>query len=304
MQLCAARLAGGGDGAADGPAAAVEEAAYQKFLALRGLPVVQTSLLLMVLNSLGTAVRLGLPLLDARFARVRSRGLAALPVLHSLDGQPPLLPSDLPEEVLRRFAALLFPAIACVRLPAHVAAFYVTTSPAWRPWYTQNHEWLWPAILLVETLVAGTYLETVIWVLLRRVVVWPAAMLLTGLVGDLIGHRIWVRACRRGGVGGCAAALSWRCHSASPSILTHRHRPAPHPGQFMRVVPYLLIFTLRAASLNTVWFTLPWTTLFSRHLWHYPLQLACHLLMILNARRSDRQLRQEYRRRQLLRRSR
>lgn len=70
----------------------------------------------------------------------------------------------------------------------------------------------------------------------------------------------------------------------------------------MRVVPYLLIFTLRAASLSTVWATLPWATLLSRHTWHYWVQLACHLLMILNARRADRQLRQEFRRRQQLRR--
>jgi hypothetical protein len=223
VELCAARRAGGGDGAGEG-AARDEEAAYQRFLALRGLPMVQTSLLLLVLNSLGTAVRLGLPLLDARFARVRSRGLAALPVLHSLDGHPPLLPSDLPDDVLWRFAALLFPAIAAVRLPTHVAAFYVTTSPAWRPWYTQHHEWLWPAILLVEILVAGTYLEAVIWVLLRRVVVWPAAMMLTNLVGDLISHRIWVRA-GRAGVGGCAARAPRRCLAIVPTS-----KPDPSPS--------------------------------------------------------------------------
>ena len=214
VELCAARVAAGG--AAEGLPPG-EEQAYQRFLALRGLPVVQSGVLLMVLNSLGTAVRLGLPLLDARFARVRSRGLAALPVLHALDGQPPLLPSDLPEDVLRRFAALLFPPIAFVRLPAHAAFFYVTTSPAWRPWYLRHHEWLWPAILLVETLVAGFYMEAVNWGLLRRVVVWPAAMLLTGLVGDLIGHRIWVRVCLRRAprVGSNTAARWWRCHSAS-----------------------------------------------------------------------------------------
>ena len=205
-EQCFRRLSTGSrDGGASPTLPFDEEEAYKQYLALRALRLVQTGSLLITLNSLGTATRLGLPLLASRWERVHSRGLAqsAMPVLYSpVAGDAPLLPSHLPDGVLRQFARRLLLPVALLRLPASIAVFVLTTSPAWRHWYLRHHERVWSAMLVLETLVAGFYLEAVIWDLLHRVVVWPAAMIVTMTIGDLIAHVTGVRAppsrCTRG----------------------------------------------------------------------------------------------------------
>ena len=116
-----------------------EETAYQHWIAVQALALVQTSAVLMSLNSLGSAVRVGLVLLGPRFARVKS-SLSALPLLYALPstGLPPLLPNDVPDAALRSMAALVLPAMVLVRLPCHLAFFYVTTTPSWRDWYAPS----------------------------------------------------------------------------------------------------------------------------------------------------------------------
>ena len=134
-----------------------EETAYQHWLAVQALPLVQTSAVLMTLNSLGSAVRVGLVLLGPRFARVKS-SLSALPLLYALPstGLPPLLPSDVLEDALRSMAALVLPAMVLVRLPYHLAFFYVTTTPSWRDWYAPSIGLWCPTLFLIPHSSTGT----------------------------------------------------------------------------------------------------------------------------------------------------
>lgn len=70
----------------------------------------------------------------------------------------------------------------------------------------------------------------------------------------------------------------------------------PPPMQTLRLVPYLLIFGFRMLQLNTAWWMLPFSTFTTWRMWHYWVQLACSVYMILAAPAKERELRAKFRR--------
>ena len=124
--LAAAREAG---------AAPAAEAHFRRFMAHRSLPLIQSSAVLMTLNSLGTAVRMALALTSSRWAR-NSSVLGYLPMLHatSPSGPAPVTALRVPEEVARRICHIVLPFFGLLRLPVMVALFVCSTSPSWREW--------------------------------------------------------------------------------------------------------------------------------------------------------------------------
>ena len=116
-------------------AAPAAEAHFQRFLAHRALPLIQSCAVLMTLNSLGTVVRMALALSSPRWAR-NSSVLGYLPMLHSVSraGPAPVTALRVPEEVARRICHLVLPCFALVRLPMMIALFVWSTSPSKREW--------------------------------------------------------------------------------------------------------------------------------------------------------------------------
>jgi hypothetical protein len=111
------------------------EAHYLRFLAYRSLPVVQTSGVLLTLNALGTAFRMGLALSSPRWSRSDS-SLGSVPMLHSMarGGPPPVSALLVPPETALTICRALFPAFAFLRFPVVLALFWLSTSPSRRPW--------------------------------------------------------------------------------------------------------------------------------------------------------------------------
>jgi hypothetical protein len=116
-------------------AAPAAEAHFQRFLAHRALPLIQSCAVLMTLNSLGTVVRMALALSSPRWAR-NSSVLGYLPMLHSIsrDGPAPVTALRVPEDVARRICHLVLPCFALVRLPMMFSLFVSSTSPSRREW--------------------------------------------------------------------------------------------------------------------------------------------------------------------------
>ena len=116
-------------------AAPAAEAHFRRFMAHRSLPLIQSSAVLMTLNSLGTAVRMALALTSSRWAR-NSSVLGYLPMLHatSPDGPAPVMALRVPKEVARRICHIVLPFFGLLRLPVMVALFVCSTSPSWREW--------------------------------------------------------------------------------------------------------------------------------------------------------------------------
>ena len=116
-------------------AAPAAEAHFRRFMAHRSLPLIQSSAVLMTLNSLGTAVRMALALTSSRWAR-NSSVLGYLPMLHatSPNGPAPVTALRVSEEVARRICHIVLPFFGLLRLPVMVALFVCSTSPSWREW--------------------------------------------------------------------------------------------------------------------------------------------------------------------------
>ena len=104
-------------------------------MAHRSLPLIQSSAVLMTLNSLGTVVRMALALTSSRWAR-NSSVLGYLPMLHApaRNGPAPVTALRVPEELARRICHIVLPCFGLLRLPVMVALFVCSTSPSWREW--------------------------------------------------------------------------------------------------------------------------------------------------------------------------
>ena len=191
-------------------------------------------------------------------AQRRAGGCAALHGCARAAGHGPGAPSLPPGVLLRHHHAIL----ARLVRPFHwaVVSDAIPYSSLLHR-YLARHERLWTAAILVETLV-GLYLEAVIWMQLQRIVVWPAAPLLTALLGDFFAFGIGVRACSVCGQRGADA--QW---------------------QTLRLHYYLGLMGTRLVYLNWVLLALRFN---KATMWHYSVQLAMQIFFLLGAPVKDR----------------
>jgi sorbitol-specific phosphotransferase system component IIBC len=75
--------------------------------------------------------------------------------------------------------------------------------------YVNNHVRVYFGTIMVETLIATVMLENVVWRHLKRVVVWPPAMIMCATLGDVIAHYMSVRVAH--GTGVCCLCVACGC---------------------------------------------------------------------------------------------
>jgi len=159
------------------------------------------------------------------YARVprhaRPRGLHALPST----GLPPLDVDDVPVESLVAMARLVLPAYALLA-PVLLSLLYASIRSSWRAWFLQHGKTCIKATLLMEFAVMGFYTDGVIWLVLRRVTLWPAVTIVISSACEIFAHPFAQQDMVAYGV---AIVLKWLTLNVAALVLpfhTHTHWPA------------------------------------------------------------------------------